>query len=216
MRPDGIVEDGGGVVPVEQERRVEQQRGPGEKRDRQPRYDGLREVNRQRAAPQPKHQPFPRERSRGTVDELAHRPTREKDEKLRRVGKRYVAKGEALEKIAGNVINEDREKSEPAPKVDLIGFAHVGFLYGPFFITRSRRSPPERDNTDAAPNIACARPAPKVFPRGHACSALAGAYMMRCNMAMRICVSPKVRLDCILTGRLKPTPFAGLWFERRC
>ena len=46
VRLDGIVEDGGGIVPVEQERRVEQQRGSGEKRDRQPGYDGLREVNR--------------------------------------------------------------------------------------------------------------------------------------------------------------------------
>ena len=163
MRLDGIVEDGGGVVPVEQERRVEQNRGAGEKRDRQPGYDGLREVNRQRAAPEAKHQPFPRVRSRGTVDELAQRPTREKDEKLRRVRDRYVAKGEALEKIAGNVIDENREKSEPAPKVDLIWFAHACFLNGPRS-SRSRGSRPERDNIDAAPNIARARPAPYVAP----------------------------------------------------
>ena len=124
MRLHRLVEDRADIMPVEQERRVEHHRAGGEDEDRDLCDERLGHVDRERPAPQlvdhrrRGHRPF------RVLDREPHRPARKEDEQLGGIRERQVAVGEALEEVAGDVIDEDGDQRVAAPEIDRVGLAH--------------------------------------------------------------------------------------------
>ena len=115
MRSHRIVEDGRGVMPIEQIGRVEKKRGRREKRDCHLGDENLRDINMKGACWQ---------RARRAIDENAQCATGEKHKKFGRIRQRHIAEREALEINPRNVVDKNRNEGEAAPEIDLVGCAH--------------------------------------------------------------------------------------------
>ncbi len=87
--------------------------------------DNLRDIDLKRPALDPENQRAGGKVPDRTVAEFAQRPTGEKDEKFGGIRQRDVAIGKSLEINPRNMIDENRQKGEAAPKIDFVWCAHV-------------------------------------------------------------------------------------------
>ena len=145
MRRHRIVEHGGGVVPLEQQRIVELDRGQRQHGDRQHGDQHLRGIKLERAAKQAQHDVA---RRHGAAAAVRHQPQRPAGQEHEQIG--GVRDGEVDQRVfgvdqTGNVVDEDRDQREAAPEVDRIGLTrHRRFrcrFAAPWALCRSASRP---------------------------------------------------------------------------
>ena len=125
MGLDRVLEDRPGIVPVEQQRRIEVEGARGDGGEREHGDEDLRGIDRDRPSEQARRQPQDR-CARLDIDDEAQRPSGKKHEQFGRIRQREIAMGEALVEQARHMVDEDRDEGEAAPEIDLVRLPHAG------------------------------------------------------------------------------------------
>ena len=116
-----IVEHGGGVVPFQQQRIVELDRGQRQHGDGEHGDQDLRGVELERAAEQAQHHVARRHGAAAAVRHQPQRPAGEEHEQVGGIRDGKIHQRVARIKQAGDVVDEDRDQREAAPEIDRIG-----------------------------------------------------------------------------------------------
>ncbi len=128
VRVDGVVEDGGCVVPLEQKRVLEDNRRAGEHCNRQHDDGQMRCVDDDGTPAQAKKQQVRRRGILGLADDVTQRPAGKEDEEFRGIRQREVAMREPLVEHARNVIDEDCHEGKATPEIHGIDRARHAML----------------------------------------------------------------------------------------